>query len=106
MNFQAISFKFAEMATKIEAARLLTYKAAALYDQGKPDPMATSMAKAFAGRVAMEVTDEAIQIHGGYGYLADYHVERFHRCAKITEIYEGTSEMQKLTIFNYLTKRM
>lgn len=106
MNFQAISFKFAEMATKIEAARLLTYKAAALYDQGKADPMATSMAKAFAGRVAMEVTDEAIQIHGGYGYLADYHVERFHRCAKITEIYEGTSEMQKLTIFNYLTKRM
>lgn len=106
MNFQAISFKFAEMATKIEAARLLTYKAAALYDQGKADPMATSMAKAFAGRIAMEVTDEAIQIHGGYGYLADYHVERFHRCAKITEIYEGTSEMQKLTIFNYLTKRM
>lgn len=106
MNFQAISFKFAEMATKIEAARLLTYKAAALYDQGKADPMATSMAKVFAGRIAMEVTDEAIQIHGGYGYLADYHVERFHRCAKITEIYEGTSEMQKLTIFNYLTKRM
>ena len=106
IQFQAISFKLAEMATKIEAARLLTYKAAALYDQGKPDPMATSMAKAYASRVAMEVTDEAIQIHGGYGYLADYHVERFHRCAKITEIYEGTTEMQKLTIFNYLTKRM
>jgi len=106
VQFQAISFKFAEMATKIEAARLLTYKAAALYDQGKPDPMATSMAKAYASRVAMEVSDESIQIHGGYGYLADYHVERFHRCAKITEIYEGTTEMQKLTISNYLLKRM
>jgi alkylation response protein AidB-like acyl-CoA dehydrogenase len=106
IQFQSISFKLAEMAIKIEAARLLTYKAAALYDQGKPDPMATSMAKAYAGKIAMEVTDEAIQIHGGYGYLADYHVERFHRCAKITEIYEGTTEMQKLTIFNYLTKRM
>jgi alkylation response protein AidB-like acyl-CoA dehydrogenase len=106
VQFQAISFKFAEMATKIEAARLLTYKAAMLYDQGKADPMATSMAKAYASKVAMEVTDEAIQIHGGYGYLADYHVERFHRCAKITEIYEGTTEMQKLTISNYLMKRM
>jgi alkylation response protein AidB-like acyl-CoA dehydrogenase len=106
VQFQAISFKFAEMATKIEAARLLTYKAAMLYDQGKADPMATSMAKAYASRVAMDVTDEAIQLHGGYGYLADYHVERFHRCAKITEIYEGTTEMQKLTISNYLMKRM
>jgi alkylation response protein AidB-like acyl-CoA dehydrogenase len=106
MQFQAVSFKLAEMAIKIEAARLLMYKAALLYDQGKADPMATSMAKAYAGRIAMEVTDEAIQIHGGYGYLADYHVERFHRCAKIAEIYEGTTEMQKLTILNYLTKRM
>jgi len=68
--------------------------------------MATSMAKAFAGRAAMEVTDEAIQIYGGYGYLADYHVERFHRCAKITEIYEGTTEIQKLTIINQLMKTM
>jgi alkylation response protein AidB-like acyl-CoA dehydrogenase len=106
IQFQAISFKFAEMAIKIEAARLLTYKAALLYDHGKADPMATSMAKAYASRVAMEVTDDAVQIHGGYGYLADYHVERFHRCAKITEIYEGTTEMQKLTISNYLMKRM
>jgi len=94
------------MAVKIEAARMLTHKAAWLFDQGRLDPMATSMAKAFAGRVAMEVTDEAIQIYGGYGYLADYHVERFHRCAKITEIYEGTSEMQKLTIINRLMKTM
>ncbi len=106
IKFQGVSFKLADMAIKIEAARMLTYKAAWLFDQGKLDPVATSMAKAFAGRVAMEVTDEAIQIHGGYGYLADYHVERFHRCAKITEIYEGTSEMQKLTIINRLMKRM
>ena len=106
IKFQGISFKLADMAIKIEAARMLTYKAAWLFDQGRLDPMATSMAKAFAGRVAMEVTDEAIQIYGGYGYLADYHVERFHRCAKITEIYEGTTEMQKLTIINRLMKTM
>jgi alkylation response protein AidB-like acyl-CoA dehydrogenase len=106
INFQGVSFKLAEMATKIEAARLMTYKAAWLYDNEKPNPLATSMAKAYASRVAMEVTDEAIQIFGGYGYLADYHVERFHRCAKITEIYEGTSEIQKLTIINYLMKQM
>jgi len=106
ISFQGISFKLADMATKIEAARMLTQKAAWLFDQGKVDPMATSMAKAFAGRIAMEVTDDAIQIHGGYGYLKDYHVERFHRCAKITEIYEGTTEIQKLTIMNQLTKRM
>ncbi|MEM3696684.1 MAG: acyl-CoA dehydrogenase family protein [Candidatus Bathyarchaeia archaeon] len=105
INFQGVSFKLAEMAMKIEAARLMTYKAAWLYDKEKPNPMATSMAKAYASRVAMEVTDEAIQIFGGYGYLADYHVERFHRCAKITEIYEGTSEIQKLTIINFLQKQ-
>jgi alkylation response protein AidB-like acyl-CoA dehydrogenase len=105
ISFQAISFKLAEMAMKIESARLMMYKAAWLYDKEKPNPVATSMAKAFAGRVAMEVTDEAIQIFGGYGYLADYHVERYHRCAKITEIYEGTSEMQKYTIANYLMKQ-
>ncbi|MDI6805036.1 MAG: acyl-CoA dehydrogenase family protein [Candidatus Bathyarchaeia archaeon] len=105
INFQAVSFKLAEMAMKIEAARLMTYKAAWLYDKEKPNAMATSMAKAYASRVAMEVTDEAIQIFGGYGYLADYHVERFHRSAKITEIYEGTSEIQKLTIINFLQKQ-
>jgi acyl-CoA dehydrogenase len=77
-----------------------------MYDQGKVDPVLTAMAKAYASKAAVEVTDEAIQIYGGYGYLADYHVERFHRCAKITEIYEGTSEMQKLTIMRYLQKRM
>ncbi|MCK4313637.1 acyl-CoA dehydrogenase family protein [Candidatus Bathyarchaeota archaeon] len=106
IKFQGVSFKLAEMAIKIEAARMLTYKAAWLYDQGKFVSTATSMAKAFAGRVAMEVTDDAIQIYGGYGYLADYHVERFHRCAKITEIYEGTTEIQKLVIINQLMKGM
>ena len=91
---------------RIEAARGLTYKAAWLIDQGKTDAMITSMAKAFASRMAVEVTDWAIQIHGGYGYMGDYHVERFHRCAKITEIYEGTSEIQNLTIMRYLMKKM
>lgn len=105
INFEGISFKLAEMMIKVESARLMTYKAAWLYDKEKPNAVATSMAKAYAGRVAMEVTDDAIQIFGGYGYLADYHVERFHRCAKITEIYEGTSEMQKYTIANYLAKQ-
>jgi alkylation response protein AidB-like acyl-CoA dehydrogenase len=105
IKFQAISFKLVEMVIKIETARLLTYKAAWLYDQGMVSPSATSMAKAYAGRIAMEVTDKAMQIYGGYGYLADYHLERFHRCAKITEIYEGTTEMQKLTILNYLMKQ-
>lgn len=105
INFQGVSFKLAEMAMKIEAARLMTYKAAWLYDKEKPNPVATSMAKAYASRAAMEITDDAIQIFGGYGYLADYHVERFHRCAKITEIYEGTTEAQKLTIVNFLQKQ-
>jgi alkylation response protein AidB-like acyl-CoA dehydrogenase len=105
MNFQGISFKLAEMAIKIESARLMMHKAAWLYDKEKPNAVATSMAKAYASRVAMEVTDEAIQVFGGYGYLADYHVERFHRCAKITEIYEGTSEIQKSTIAGYLAKQ-
>jgi alkylation response protein AidB-like acyl-CoA dehydrogenase len=105
INYQGISHKLAEMAIKIESARLLMHKAAWLYDHEKPNPVATSMAKAQAGRTAMEVTDDAIQIFGGYGYLADYHVERFHRCAKITEIYEGTTEVQKNTIAGYLAKQ-
>jgi alkylation response protein AidB-like acyl-CoA dehydrogenase len=105
INFQGVGHKLAEMAIKIESARLLTYKAAWLYDKEKPNAVATSMAKAYAGRVAMEVTDDAIQIFGGYGYLADYHVERYHRCAKITEIYEGTTEVQKNTIVGYLMKQ-
>jgi alkylation response protein AidB-like acyl-CoA dehydrogenase len=105
INFEGVSFKLAEMLTKIESARLMMYRAAWLYDKEKPNAIATSMAKAYASRSAMEVTDDAIQVFGGYGYLADYHVERFHRCAKITEIYEGTSEIQKFTIANYLAKQ-
>jgi len=105
INFEGIGFKLAEMMIKIESARLMTYKAGWLCDKEKPNAVAASMAKAYASRVAMEVTDDAIQIFGGYGYLADYHVERFHRCAKITEIYEGTSEMQKYTIANFLAKQ-
>jgi alkylation response protein AidB-like acyl-CoA dehydrogenase len=105
ISFEGVSFKLVDMLIKIESARLLMYKAAWLYDKEKPNAVATSMAKAYASRAAMEVTDEAIQVLGGYGYLADYHVERFHRCAKITEIYEGTSEIQKFTIANYLAKQ-
>lgn len=105
LSYQGVSHKLADMATKIEAARLLTYKAAWLYDKEKPNPVATSMAKSFASRAAMEVTDDAIQVFGGYGYLADYHVERYHRCAKITEIYEGTTEVQKNTIAGYLARQ-
>lgn len=105
LKFQGVSFKLATMALKIEVARLLTYKAAWLYDKGKVSPSATSMAKAYGGKIAMQVTDEAMHIFGGYGYLADYHLERFHRCAKITEIYEGTTEMQMLTILNTLMKQ-
>jgi alkylation response protein AidB-like acyl-CoA dehydrogenase len=90
------------MATKIETARLLTYKAAWNYDQKRFDPKLTSMAKMFAGKTAVEVTDEAVQILGGYGCLSEYEVERFYRDAKITEIYEGTKEIQKNTIASAL----
>ncbi|MEM1589694.1 MAG: acyl-CoA dehydrogenase family protein, partial [Candidatus Bathyarchaeia archaeon] len=105
IQHEAIGCTLAELATKIEAARLLTYKAAWLIDVGKMDPMATAMAKQFASRVAMEATDFAIQTLGGYGYLGEYRVERYHRDAKITEIYEGTSEIQKLTVLKYLLRK-
>lgn len=95
---QAIAFKLADMATHIEAARLLVYKAAWLKDQGLSYTEAGSMAKLFASKVAMDVTVEAVQIHGGYGFVKEYHVERLMRDAKITQIYEGTSEIQKLVI--------
>ena len=97
-QFQITQHKLADMATKIELARLITYKAAWNYDQGRIDPLLTSMAKMYAGRTAVEVADEAIQMLGGYGYMAEYEVERFYRDAKITEIYEGTREIQKNTI--------
>jgi alkylation response protein AidB-like acyl-CoA dehydrogenase len=95
---QAIAFKLADMATQIEAARLLVYKAAWLKDQGLPYTEAGSMAKLFASKVAMDVTIEAVQVHGGYGFVKEYHVERLMRDAKITQIYEGTSEIQKMVI--------
>ncbi len=97
-QFQATQHKVADMATKIELARLITYKAAWNFDQGRIDPKLTSMAKMYAARTAVEVADEAIQMLGGYGYMTEYEVERFYRDAKITEIYEGTKEIQKNTI--------
>jgi len=101
---QAIQFKLSEMATKIEAARLLVYKAARLKDEGKDYVMAAAMAKLYASDTAMWVTTEAVQVHGGYGYVKEYHVERLMRDAKITQIYEGTSEIQKLVIARELLK--
>ncbi len=97
-KFQALQFMLADMATKIEAARLLCYKAADIKDKGKRYVKAAAMAKLYGSDVAMEVTRAAIQIHGGYGYMKDYPLERFYRDAKITEIYEGTSEIQRLVI--------
>ena len=96
--FQVSQHKLADMATKIELARLITYKAAWNFDQGRIDPKLTSMAKMVAARAAVEVADEAIQLLGGYGYMTEYEVERFYRDAKITELYEGTKEIQKNTI--------
>ncbi|RLI79051.1 acyl-CoA dehydrogenase [Archaeoglobales archaeon] len=96
--FQALQHRLADLKTQIETARLLIYKSAWNYDQGRVDPGLTSMAKYWAGKVAVKVCDEAIQMHGGYGYIAEYEVERFYRDAKITEIYEGTKEVQLNTI--------
>jgi alkylation response protein AidB-like acyl-CoA dehydrogenase len=101
-DFQAIQFKVAEMATKIEAARLLTWRAAALADLGKPHAAESSMAKLFASEAAVEVTLEAVQIHGGYGYIKEYPVERYLRDAKLGTIGEGTSEVQRLVIARLL----
>lgn len=101
---QAIQFKLAEMATRIEAARLLCLKAAWLKDQGLPFANQSAMAKLYCSQVAMDTTIEAVQIHGGYGYVKEYHVERMMRDAKITQIYEGTSEIQKLVIAREVLK--
>jgi alkylation response protein AidB-like acyl-CoA dehydrogenase len=98
MHHQAIAFKLADMATEIEAARLLCLKSAWLKDQHLNYDRASSMAKLFASEVAMKTTVEAVQIHGGYGYVKEYHVERLMRDAKITQIYEGTSEVQRVVI--------
>jgi len=101
---QAIQFKLADMATEIEAARMLCLKAAWLKDQGLPYAQASSMAKLFASEVAMKTTVEAVQIHGGYGFVKEYHVERLMRDAKITQIYEGTSEIQRIVIAREILK--
>lgn len=101
---QAIQFKLADMATKIDAARLLVWQAAYLKDQKKDFVKAAAMAKLFASQIAQEVTTEAVQIHGGYGYVKEFHVERLMRDAKITQIYEGTTEIQKMVISRELLR--
>ena len=101
---QAIAFKLADMATDIEAAKLLVYKSALDKDMGRNYDQSSAMAKLYASKVAMEHTVEAVQIHGGYGYVKEYHVERLMRDAKITQIYEGTSEVQKIVISRNLLK--
>ncbi len=104
INHQAISFKLAQMALKVENARNLTLKAAWLKDQHLPYGTASAMAKLYAADAAMEVTTDAVQIHGGYGYVKEYHVERLMREAKLTQIYEGTSEVQHIVISRALVK--
>ena len=101
---QAIAFKLADMATEVEAARMLCLKAAWIKDQGKDYDLASSMAKLYASEVAGRVTDQAVQIHGGYGYVKEYHVERLMRDSKITQIYEGTSEVQRIVISRSILK--
>lgn len=101
---QAIAFKLADMATEIEAARLLVYRAAVDKDMGRNYDQSSAMAKLYASKVAMEQTVEAVQIHGGYGFVKEYHVERLMRDAKITQIYEGTSEVQKIVISRNILK--
>jgi acyl-CoA dehydrogenase len=105
-SFQAVQFQIAEMATWVEAARALTYKAGWMIDHGKVDPKLISMAKWLAGEVGVKVANEALQLHGGYGYIADYDIERFYRDAKIVEIYEGTKEIEKNTIARELLGKL
>ena len=103
-HHQAVAFKLADMATEIEAAKLLVYRAAWLKDKHLDYSTAGAMAKVFASEVAMKTTTEAVQIHGGYGYVKEYHVERLMRDAKITQIYEGTSEIQRIVISRNILK--
>jgi alkylation response protein AidB-like acyl-CoA dehydrogenase len=105
-KLQGVQFKLAEMATRIEATRSLYYRAAWLLDHGKLDPALVSMAKWFAGETAVYVTNEALQLHGGYGYIAEYDIQRFYRDAKIVEIYEGSKEVEKAVIANELLRRV
>ncbi|HEV8594689.1 MAG TPA: acyl-CoA dehydrogenase family protein, partial [Thermoplasmata archaeon] len=97
-DFQAIQFKLADMATEIDAARLLTYRVAWLKDQGVRHTYESSVAKLFASEAAHRAVDQAVQIHGGYGFIRDYLVEKLYRDQRITEIYEGTSEVQRMVI--------
>jgi len=97
-SFQATQFKIADMATRVELARTLTHKACTLLDQGKGNTNTTAMAKMFAARTAVEVVDEALQLHGGYGYFNEQDIERFYRGAKVLEIYEGAKEVEKMII--------
>lgn len=103
-DFQAISFMLADMATKLEAARLLTYKAAYLIDTNQPATMAASMAKYYASEIANEICGKAIQIHGGYGFIKDYKVERLYRDVRVFTIYEGSSQVQQMVIAGNLLK--
>jgi len=105
INHQAIAFKLADMHVNVTAARMLVYKAAAEKDEGKDISESGAMAKLYASQVAMDTTVEAVQIHGGYGYVKEYHVERLMRDAKITQIYEGTSEIQKIVISRAISKK-
>ena len=104
IKHQAIGFKLADMATDYEAAKMLVYRAAWLKDQGMNYDLASSQAKLFAAEKAMHHSVEAVQIHGGYGFVKEYHVERLMRDAKITQIYEGTSEVQKIVIARSIEK--
>ena len=97
-EFQAIQFMLADMATEIEAARLLTYQSAWLADQGKKNSLESSMAKRYSADIAMQATTDAVQIHGGYGYTKEYPVEKLMRDAKLMQIYEGTSQIQRIVI--------
>lgn len=97
-SFQVTQFKLADMAMKIELARNMVYKASWLKDEGKPFTKEAAMAKLYASEIAMEIADQAIQIHGGYGYMKEYEVERYMRDAKLLEIGEGTSEVQRMVI--------
>jgi len=105
-SFQATQFKIAEMATKVETARNMVYKSAWLLDNGMADTKLTAMAKLYACHVAVEVVDEALQLHGGYGYFDDYDIERFYRAAKVLEIYEGTKEVEKIIIGREILGKM
>jgi len=105
-EFEAVQWMLADMATEIDAARLLVYRAAQLKDRGMPFLKAASEAKLYAAETAMRATTKAIQIHGGYGYIKDYPVERYFRDAKICEIGEGTSEIQRMVIAKELLRGM